>query len=84
MRYEFEFINSTEAESESISETLVTEEEKEGAESIASYTSEGNVAHMLETLPLMGKGMLGIFVVTALIILSVVLLNKLTQGKDDK
>lgn len=38
----------------------------------------------LRSLPMMGKGMLGIFAVTAVIILAVVLLNKLTGKKKDK
>lgn len=41
-----------------------------------------NVELFLQTLPLMGKGMLGIFVVTAVIILAIVALNKLTAPKD--
>lgn len=36
---------------------------------------------MLEALPIMGNGMLGIFVVTGVIIGVVSLLNKLTSGK---
>lgn len=36
----------------------------------------------METLPIMGKGMLGIFVVTAVIILFVWILNKVTSNKD--
>ncbi len=31
---------------------------------------------MISTLPIMAKGMLGIFIVTAVIILSMILLNK--------
>ncbi|MBR5453092.1 MAG: hypothetical protein IKV54_03350 [Clostridia bacterium] len=34
---------------------------------------------LLSTLPYMAKGMVGIFVVTALIVLSVVILNKVTS-----
>ena len=36
---------------------------------------------MLETLPIMGTGMLGIFLVTGVIIGVVSLLNKLTDSK---
>ena len=36
---------------------------------------------LLEVLPIMGYGMLGIFLVTGLIIGVVALLNKLTGGK---
>lgn len=44
-----------------------------------------NIDAFLNTLPIMGKGMLGIFIVTAVIILSVMLLNKVTAkiGKKD-
>ena len=35
----------------------------------------------LQSLPLMGKGMLGIFLVAGVIILAMVLLNKLTAGR---
>lgn len=37
----------------------------------------------LNTLPVMAKGMGGIFIVTAVIILSMVILNKLTSAKTD-
>jgi hypothetical protein len=47
---------------------------------VETYASEGNINHMLETLPLMGKGMLGIFLVTLIIVASVAILNK-TTGK---
>ena len=37
------------------------------------------------SLPIMGKGMLGIFIVTALIVVTVVVLDKVTKiGKKDK
>ncbi len=35
----------------------------------------------LETLPIMGKGMLGIFVVTAIIVVFMILLNLFTKEK---
>ncbi|MEA4912321.1 MAG: hypothetical protein VB092_06920 [Oscillospiraceae bacterium] len=38
----------------------------------------------LQTLPYMGLGMLGIFIVTAVIILCIYLLNALSRDKDDK
>ena len=40
-----------------------------------------DVNAFLETLPLMGKGMLGIFVVTLVIVGAMLLLNK-TSGND--
>ncbi len=46
-----------------------------------------NVQLFLETLPIMAKGLIGIFAVTGVIILSIYLLNKLTaprKKKDDE
>lgn len=40
-----------------------------------------NIQAFLDTLPIMGKGMLGIFAVTAIIILTIILLEKLTTKK---
>lgn len=40
-----------------------------------------NVQGFLDSLPYMGKGMLGIFLVTGAIILAVAILNKATEGK---
>lgn len=42
-----------------------------------------NIDKLMTALPIMGKGMLGIFVVTCVIILMVMLLNKITAGKQD-
>lgn len=39
---------------------------------------------MLDTLPIMGMGMLGIFLVTGVIILTIVLLNRLTALRKQK
>ena len=38
---------------------------------------------LLETLPVMGMGMLGIFLVTCVIVLAVVILSKLGKGKEE-
>lgn len=43
-----------------------------------------NVEGFMNVLPIMGKGMLGIFIVTLVIILLVALLNKITAPKQDK
>ena len=43
---------------------------------------QNNAENALDTLEYMGKGMFGIFVVTAIIILSVFLLNKFTSKKN--
>ena len=42
-----------------------------------------NIDLFLQTLPIMGKGLLGIFIVTGVIILMVMLLNKLGNTKKD-
>ena len=41
------------------------------------------VENMIHTIPMMGKGMLGIFIVTVIIIVSVAILNKVTNIKKD-
>ncbi len=45
------------------------------------YTFGINVERFLDTLPYMGMGMLGIFIVTAIIICSVFLLNFFTKPR---
>ena len=42
-----------------------------------------NFESLKDTLPIMGKGMLGIFTVTLVIIATIWLLNKLTSGKKE-
>lgn len=41
-----------------------------------------NLNSLSQTLPIMGKGMLGIFIVTLVIVLVVVLLNKVFSSKE--
>ncbi len=43
-----------------------------------AFTPEG----LAETLPIMGKGMLGTFVVIAIIVIVVAILNKVTAPKN--
>lgn len=43
-----------------------------------------NVQAFLDTLPIMGKGMAGIFIVTAVIILAMILLRALSDPTDKK
>ena len=43
-----------------------------------------DVAEFLQTLPIMLKGMAGIYIVTAVIILTMVLLVRLAADRDDK
>lgn len=44
---------------------------------------ELNVDLFIDTLKIMGKGMLGIFIITAVIIAMIVILNKLTSPKEN-
>ena len=66
----------TELMDEQVTETIELVE-------VETYASEGNLNHMIETLPMMGKGMLGIFLVTLIIVASVAILNKSTGKKQD-
>lgn len=66
----------TELENEQVTETVELVE-------VETYASEGNLNHMMETFPLMGKGMLGIFLVTLIIVASVAILNKSTSKSKD-
>lgn len=43
-----------------------------------------NVELFLQTLPVMGKGLLGIFIVTGVIVLCIGILNKVTAPKKEK
>lgn len=45
---------------------------------------EINIAYLLNSLPFMGKGMLGIFIVTAVIVTIVNALNSIPEKKDKK
>ena len=81
-----ENINATVEEvTEALESTeLTTLEASETLEAIGVETfpaENGPVENMAYTLPMMGKGMLGIFIVTVIIIISVVILNKVTNRK---
>lgn len=43
-----------------------------------------NVDGFFDTLPIMAKGMAGIFIVTAVIVLTIVILNKTTASKKNE
>jgi len=43
-----------------------------------------NFEMFLETLPIMAKGMLGIFIVTGAIIIAMILLNKIPSKKQEE
>ena len=53
-------------------------------ETIETIGEASNLDNFITTLPVMGKGMLGIFIVTAAIILTVVTLNKFTSKPPKK
>ena len=42
-----------------------------------------NFEYLLQSLPILGKGMLGIFIVTGIIILTVSVLDNVTNKKKD-
>ena len=67
-----------------IETTLNTAEvvEEIGVETFAE--GQSNVENMLDTLPLMGKGMVGILLVTVIIIAGITLLNKIKDKPEDK
>ena len=51
---------------------------------VETFPAENNqFENMVYTLPMMGKGMLGIFLVTLIIVTSVAILNKSTGKKQD-
>ena len=43
-----------------------------------------NVEQFLQTLPIMAKGMAGIFIVTAVIVLAITLLGKIPSKDEDE
>ena len=45
---------------------------------------ELNIEFFMQTLPMMGKGMLSILLVTLVLILGIWVMNKLTSGRQDK
>ncbi len=72
----------TEAVDESTEETVVTvgENTTEVYDGVETFDPDNsNVENMIDTLPMMGKGMLGIFLVTVLIVAAVAVLNKTTN-----
>ena len=70
--------DSTETESESTESETESEAETAYKMNIGFYPET-----LLNTLPVMGMGMLGIFLVTCVIVLAVVILSKLGKEKDE-
>ena len=68
----------TESETESTESESETEAETAYKMNIGFYPET-----LLNTLPVMGMGMLGIFLVTCVIVLAVVILSKLGKEKDE-
>ena len=65
--------------------TGIMEEMTETVETVGVETfppQNDQVDNMLYTLPMMGKGMLAIFLVTLIIVASVAILNKTTGGRN--
>ena len=76
---------------ETVEETVTesTETEVDGEDSSEAETEyEMNIGFypetLLTTLPVMGMGMLGIFLVTCVIVLAVVILSKLGKDKEEE
>ena len=61
---------------------LSAEEETINTETNETTTEPSNVDNFVSTLPVMGKGMLGIFIVIMVIWALVALLNKVTGSKN--
>ncbi len=63
-------------------ETTAALENTTEIQGIETFPAENNqFENMVYTLPMMGKGMFGIFIVTLIIIVGVVILNKVTSNK---
>ena len=85
-----ETVEETATAPETVEETTAAESE---SESEAETETEAETAYkmtfgfypetLLTTLPIMGMGMLGIFVVTCVIVLAVVILSKLGKEKEE-
>ncbi len=75
-----ESAESIETSAATVDEIVETYEEV-GVETFPEGNS--NLENTVYTLPMMGKGMLGIFIVTVIIIAAVAILNKVTSDKKD-
>ena len=72
-------------EPDTLEESTVTEETTAEPETEGTRTNFGIFPETLsETLPIMGMGMLGIFLVTCVIILSVLILSKIGKKNDEE
>ena len=77
----------TEATTEAVTETDTTAPTETESESEAETEYKMNFGFypntLKDTLPVMAMGMLGIFVVTCVIVLAVVVLSKIGKGKEE-
>ena len=82
-----ETVEETTTAPETVEETAPTETDPAPAETEAETEYQMNLGFhpetLLDTLPVMGMGMLGIFLVTCVIVLAVVILSKLGKGKEE-
>ena len=84
MNNEFVFLSETEANTNSEAESGSLENgSQELTEEITVATMNFRIdgQAFVDSLPIMGKGMLGIFLVTAVIVITVAILNKVTGRK---
>ncbi len=77
-------VKDTETTAESIAESAIESMSDETAETVAETTSakEPGFDAFVDTLPIMGKGMLGIFFVTLVIIGAIYLLGAIKKKGD--
>ncbi len=73
-------LSSGEGKSDVAESEATTLVEATSVETKIQFTKEG----LNDSLPIMGKGMLGIFIVTAIIVLITVILNKATAPRKPK
>ena len=74
---------ATEAPTEEVTEPESETEAESETETAYKMNFGFYPATLLETLPVMGMGMLGIFLVTCVIVLAVVILSKMGKVKED-
>ena len=88
-----ETVEETTTAPETVEETAPIETEPAPIETESAPENESETEYqmnlgfhpetLLDTLPVMGMGMLGIFLVTCVIVLAVVILSKLGKGKEE-
>ena len=84
MTYNYIMELSAEEENTNTENTENTENTNTENETTETVGDASNLDNFVSTLPIMGKGMLGIFIVTAAIILTIAVLNKFTSNPPKK